>query len=164
MTHFISVNKYFNLFLSKELLEEIVNYCRLAQRNETGGIIVGNYSIDLSGATVSKIMGPPADSRSGFNWFERGTKGVKETLDRLWQSQHQFYLGEWHYHPYSAPNPSHRDFLQMRDVAQHPDFACPEPIMLIAGGDPKTSMIFRVFVFPKGKMVELLPAGDEQEG
>jgi integrative and conjugative element protein (TIGR02256 family) len=143
---------------------KIVSYCRVSHYNETGGIIVGSYSTDLSSATVSKIMGPPTDSRSGFSWFERGTKGIKETLDNLWQSKQQFYLGEWHYHPYSTPSPSHRDLLQMREVAQHPDFACPEPIMLIAGGNPNKSMLFRAFVFPKGKMVELLPAVEGQEG
>ncbi|MBD2717108.1 Mov34/MPN/PAD-1 family protein [Microvirga sp. STR05] len=164
MTHFISANKDFNLFLSKKLLEEVVNYCRIAHRNETGGIIIGSYSADLSGATVSKIMGPPVDSRSGFSWFERGTEGVKKAMDDLWQKQQQFYLGEWHYHPYSSPNPSRRDLLQMREVAEDPNFACPEPIMLIAGGNPKKSMLFRAFVFPAGKMVELLPTGEEHEG
>jgi len=154
MPRFVSVKGDFHLFISKGLLEEVGNYCRSARRNETGGIIVGGYSADLSSAIVDKILGPPSDSRSGFSWF---VKGVKETLDNLWQNQQQFYLGEWHYHPYAAPNPSPRDLQQMHEVAHHPDFACPEPIMLIAGGDPRRTMHFRAFVFPGGRMVELLP-------
>ena len=58
---------------------------------------------------------------------------MKKVLDRAWK-QGQYYLGEWHYHPYALSFPSSADKKQMMDLSQNKQLNCPEPILVIIGG------------------------------
>jgi hypothetical protein len=49
----------------------------------------------------------------------------------------EHYLGEWHFHPFAAPSPSSIDYSQMAEIAVSRSWRCPEPVLLIIGGDPR---------------------------
>ena len=51
--------------------------------------------------------------------------------------------------------PSGTDIGQMHEIATSSPYACPEPTMLIIGGDPCGNWNARAFVFPKAEMIEL---------
>lgn len=155
MIEYWSSDKQFGLIISDEQLRKISAYCSKAGKYETGGVLIGNYSGNKAYATITQIIGPTEDSKSGRNWFARGTSGLQKLIDRFWQHDGQYYLGEWHFHPHAQPNPSAQDITQMKSIASSQAYNCPEPLLLIMGGNPDKYPLVRVFVFPRGKVIEL---------
>lgn len=155
---FASADDSYGLILGAQVLRDVLGHCRKAGRRETGGILVGRYGGDMRRAIVLDISGPPADSFLGQFSFVRGISGLQRWLDGRWRRKEGFYLGEWHFHPWSDPAPSSIDLEQMRRTSHDRHYRCPEPILAIIGGDPTGEWSVRAFVFPRGKEpLELLP-------
>lgn len=110
--------------------------CRRSGRKETGGILIGKYTEDNRVAVVISASCPASDTRAGRTWLVRGVVGLHTWLDRLWKFDEGYYLGEWHYHPFSDPKPSWQDVKQMRRIASDAAYQCAEPVLVIVGGDP----------------------------
>jgi integrative and conjugative element protein (TIGR02256 family) len=127
-------DRRFGLALPEKRLGEILAFCRKEGWNETGGLLIGRYSDQRDLAIVSHVTGPARDSASGRAWFHRGVEGLQDLLFRHWRQQ-EYYLGEWHSHPGAAPVPSGTDAAQMKLFARAADYHCPEPVLLIVGGD-----------------------------
>jgi hypothetical protein len=163
MKEYWSIDKMFGIAIQQSHIDKIAFLCKKSFKNETGGIIIGEYKKNLSCATVADIVGQTADSKSGPTWFVRGIKGLQNIIDQYWINKRHYYLGEWHFHPFASPTPSKQDITQMQEIARMPFRNCPEPILIIAGGNPSIKMELRVFVFPKGHMVELFAASQEYE-
>ena len=158
-----SADGLFGLRLPAICVHRLVELCGEAGNNETGGILVGTYNEALDCARVVKVLPPPTDSRRGRTWFQRGVRGLQKLLDRFWQAERQYYLGEWHFHPYAAPSPSGRDIAQMEDIAGADSYHCPEPLLIILGGDPRASWRIRAFTFPRGRgRMELFPCSNSK--
>lgn len=141
----------FHVRIRGATLKRILRICRCAGRLETGGILVGQYSAGLDCARVGAASGPPADSERGATWFQRGTRGLQAWLDRQWESRGDHYLGEWHFHPYAAPIPSPTDRRQLEAIASTTSYGCPEPLLLIVGGDPAGKWSVSAHIFPRGR-------------
>lgn len=134
--------------ISTETLTEVLNSCRDFAPAETGGILVGYYNGVLDCAVVTDASERPSDSESGRTWLVRGTAGLQGWLDRLWsRSKRRYYLGEWHFHPGGAPEPSPMDIKQMGKIARSPSYRCPEPVLLLVGGAAEERSDVRVYVF-----------------
>jgi integrative and conjugative element protein (TIGR02256 family) len=133
---FRTENGKYGMKIFRNSVRRILNHCKKASPNEIGGILVGYYSDDLRWAIVTAITGPPVDSIPGRISFYRGIKGLQKFLDSKWKKRQHYYLGEWHFHPYSSPIPSRSDNMQMINFANNRLLHCPEPILLIIGGDP----------------------------
>ncbi len=157
MANFCSMDKRYGLVLEDKELAQILDACRLAKMRETGGILVGSYNEALNYGTVSSVSVAPPDSLSERTRFYRGVLGLQKWLDQLWQRHRLYYLGEWHYHPGGIPVPSGVDVAQMQYIARLPAYHCPEPVLLIIGGEPKAHWSMHAFVFPDGsESIELL--------
>ncbi|WP_020475860.1 Mov34/MPN/PAD-1 family protein [Zavarzinella formosa] len=157
---FRSEDGKFALRLGAAQVEALLGKCRSAGAFETGGIVAGCYTHNLSVAEVTEVSGPPADSRAGRTWFARGVRGAGEWLGKLWKKK-QYYLGEWHFHPSAAPDPSETDIDQMREIASSSGYHCPEPLMLIVGGDSARGYRYRAFVSPRDGLHKELFACDD---
>lgn len=145
---FWSEDGTFGLRIESQILQNILDECEQSASNETGGILVGHYSDNLSCAVITQQSGKPDDSWSGRSWFSRGTAGLQKWLDRLWNAnERRYYLGEWHYHPGGAPEPSATDRNQMTQIARDTSYKCPEPVLLIVGGTATDPSYLRAFVF-----------------
>lgn len=131
----MSVDGRFGILLKTNQLQKITFYCAAALPNETGGILVGKYNSFFNTAEVTEIIKAPRDSSFGRAWFHRGVYGLKSQLRRFWINN-QYYLGEWHFHPHSSPAPSSTDIIQIKKIAADKEYNCPEPILLIIGGNP----------------------------
>lgn len=142
-----SPDRRFGLLLPEAVVRELLGHCVEADGVETGGILLGRYTPELDSAEVTVVTGAPADSRAGRTWFHRGTVGLQRLVGRLWRDQREYYLGEWHYHPSAAPTPSGTDVTQMRMIATDPARACPEPILVIVGGDPAGDWVLAAGVY-----------------
>jgi integrative and conjugative element protein (TIGR02256 family) len=147
---FLDDQHIFSIRIKQLFVEDILNRCDKSLPNETGGILVGSYIDNYSCANISKVLKAPPDSRSGPTWFHRGTKGVKLQLDRLWKEKKQYYIGEWHFHPNNSSNLSFQDIRQMKAISINKKYNCPEPILLIVGGNTK-HWEFSTYVFPRGR-------------
>ena len=66
----------------------------------------------------------------------------------------QYYIGEWHFHPYSSPFPSATDLQTMHSLSEEEYLHCPEPILIIVGGKP-SAWAYHVSVFASGRQVIL---------
>ncbi len=124
----------FTINLEYNAYEQMLQYCVKSNPNETGGILIGNYSTNQGIANIIQTPPPPLNSKHAKYNFSRGTKGLKETLDIAWKNG-QYYLGEWHYHPNAPADPSYTDIKQMITFSNDKKLKCPEPILLIIGGN-----------------------------
>jgi integrative and conjugative element protein (TIGR02256 family) len=156
---FFSKDGQFSAKLDEALLRSLLKLCAKSRSLETGGILVGFYSSDSKLAVVTNISTAPRDSRRGSFSFIRGVQGLQEWLMRLWQNpSRQYYLGEWHFHPASAATASGEDIAQLHKIACSDQYHCPEPILLILGGNPKGNWQIKAYISIKGKkFLELLP-------
>lgn len=148
---FQSADCQFGVEINQKLMGKIVKLCARSSTLETGGILTGYYTASHDWAIVTAISGPPPDSRMGLFWFSRGIQGLQAWLNRLWKTSKEYYLGEWHFHPRSSPQPSPVDIWQMQRIAVSEHYACPEPILLVVGGQPPTDWNVSVVVFPARK-------------
>lgn len=114
----------------------MLDLCRRSAPRETGGLLVGHYSIWGDRAVVVAAIGPPADSGQFRNLFLRGVVGLSKMLGKIWKTG-AYYLGEWHFHPFGSPDPSGTDRTQIRAFARNAELHCPRPIMAVVGGDPR---------------------------
>ncbi len=134
----------FKVLLFSDVISQLTNMIKIANNFETGGIMLGIYTHDQFVAQVRHITEPPKDSEFGPTWFRRGVKGLQKLLDKHWKRE-EYYLGEWHYHPNASANPSLQDISQMNQISNAKDYHCPEPILLIIGGNFKNYEI-RIFI------------------
>lgn len=125
-------NGTITLAIPAALTKQIRSLALASRPNETGGILIGRYSADLTVATVVQVTRPPRDSRSGPTWFTRGTYGLNRLLERAWRDG-LHYLGEWHYHPEGLPEPSATDRAQMSAITCEAKMQCATPVLLILG-------------------------------
>ena len=146
---FWSDDRQFGLLIAEKQVAEMLHLCRRVSPFETGGILLGHYAASHDRAIVTEITRAPADSQSGSTWFVRGVRGLQQKLDRLWQRNQAYYLGEWHFHPFGPPRPSPTDQGQMQEISHSKQYHCPEPVLLILGGDPKAEWSASAYVFPK---------------
>lgn len=135
------------------MMEKIIDLCRENTEVETGGILIGQYSTNHDLAIVTDISGPPKDSSRAYTTFSRGIKGLQKWLNQIWKSRHHYYLGEWHYHPHASPAASSQDVKQLKEHSENKTLMCPEPIMVIVGGDPHGLWTVGAYVFPKNKNI-----------
>lgn len=127
----------------------LLKQCIDAGEYETGGILMGVYNVKLDTATITRIVNAPIDSRRGRNWFHRGISGLQTLILALWSRERHYYLGEWHYHPKGSPEASAVDIGQMEEIASSRGYQCPEPILLIIGGNSKDDLSLQVTIFKR---------------
>lgn len=152
-----SEDRHFGLKLSANTIQQIIKQCQHAYPLETGGVLVGHYTGTYNCALVTAASKAPGDSRSGHTWFDRGVQGLQCWLDQLWHMHQHYYLGEWHFHPGGLPYPSSMDHDQMQAIAGSITYHCPEPVLLIIGGDPAGILKVTSYVFTSNKPpIELL--------
>lgn len=148
---FVGADRSFSVLLRQEELAVALELCRRAARCETGGVIIGRYTVELDCAIITELTPPPPDSRAGATRFDRGTQGLRQHLDLCWRRAGTYYLGEWHFHPYVAPEPSSIDLAGISTIARDRRSLCPEPLLLIIGGDPAQAPELRFHVCPRGR-------------
>ncbi|RJR45413.1 MAG: hypothetical protein C4567_03335 [Deltaproteobacteria bacterium] len=145
-----TANGEYALIVKYEAWSTIENECKNAYDHETGGILIGFYTEDMSTAVVTEASGPPSDSRRGRSWFWRGVADLKNLLARRWAlKQRTYYIGEWHYHPIFHIELSGDDLDQMHSISQDSNYHCREPIMIIVGRECGVGRPVRALVFPR---------------
>ena len=72
---------------------------------ETGGVLTGIVDIPAKRIQLVDAAPAPPDSKASASGFERGTSGVQEYLEQMFEKTRGQvrYVGEWHSHPPPAP-------------------------------------------------------------
>jgi integrative and conjugative element protein (TIGR02256 family) len=144
------------IVLTRAIRESLMGYCVNAGQHETGGILVGHYTPLGDQAVITQVSGAPPDSKAGRSWFVRGFAGLQQLINVAWRRRN-YYLGEWHFHPFAAPDPSDRDRQQILEFSRDRNYRCPEPILVVVGGDPAIGGELSVGVVLKGRLEGLRP-------
>lgn len=146
----VSADGKYGLSLGEEVVDRLRRLCVASEDRETGGVLAGHYDSSHQLAVVTRASGPPAGSQRGRTSFVRTVGGLQRWLDQMWSRRSAYYLGEWHFHPGGTPTPSGTDRAQMWEIADDSKYACPEPILLIVGGDPRAGLTWSATVFLRG--------------
>lgn len=149
-----SVDSNFTVMLSKTCQDKMLKELETCQDKETGGILLGKYSDDKKVAYVNYISSSPVDSMNGFTWFKRGVAGLQKKVDEFWMKSQGYYLGEWHLHPNCEPNPSIHDLVEMKRISKDSKYKCPEPILVILGGNIDVHT-FSIHIIANDQIMEL---------
>jgi integrative and conjugative element protein (TIGR02256 family) len=154
-----SADGRYGLALKASVFDELARCCGNSVGKETGGILVGHYSESHDCAFVTDLGPETSDSERGWTTFRRGVRGLQRWLNAQWSGRQRYYLGEWHYHPSASPIPSPADLNQMKSISEATSYHCPEPVLLIVGGDLCRGILASVHVFPRGHApTELVPS------
>jgi len=146
--HFVDKDGGFRVIVSSKLIDKIINFCSISMVIEIGGILIGSYSKDSTTATLFEITAPPPDSKSGRDWFERGTTDTEKYLQQCWNSEPPtYYIGEWHSHTANVPQPSQQDIHQMTIIARDPQYHCTTPLLFIAFLAERRRWMIKAYVF-----------------
>lgn len=151
---FKSVNNKFSVELNDKILNTIHQECIKSRNKETGGILIGKYSED-SKTIINDITDPPKGSKQGRYIFERAPADLKEILKDIWDLGFR-YVGDWHFHPNSSPKPSTVDDKQMKKFATNKKLNCPEPILLIIGGNQDKGWKLSIQIYTKDKKISMI--------
>jgi integrative and conjugative element protein (TIGR02256 family) len=118
---------------------------------ETGGILLGFVDEDRRAVIVS-ATGPGPKATKSATGFDRDVEFVQAELERSAKEHGErgLYLGEWHSHLETDPEPSGRDIMSMSGIAAAQNYATRCPIMLIAGLDTQTGKVavLKTWAFP----------------
>jgi integrative and conjugative element protein (TIGR02256 family) len=153
---FVAADRRLCVVLAQKARRRLIRHCVRAGRRETGGILIGRYTDLRDQAIVTEVTGPPVDSVHRRWLFIRGLAGMQRRIDRAWR-RHDFYIGEWHFHPFASPEPSDRDRDQVRQFSVDPAYSCPEPILLVVGDDPRLNPQMTVGVMVAESLIPLMP-------
>ena len=143
-----------SIWISSEAIKTMLKASSKAGCSETGGILIGRYTPESWFADIVEATPKPKGSQAGRFWFQRSNSGLSNLLVDRWNYGYH-YLGEWHYHPNSAPIPSNSDILAMREIANDDDYQCPNPILVILGGNPALDWTISITLFRKGEILRL---------
>ncbi|MBY5660410.1 Mov34/MPN/PAD-1 family protein [Rhizobium leguminosarum] len=152
---FHSVNATVEVRLTDAALRLVEKEALASPDSETGGILIGRYEDEGNVAVITTATERPGDSKAGRAWFQRGISGLTTKLRGRWKHG-EYYLGEWHSHPGSAPDPSTNDIREMRSISIDTSYRCPKPILVIAG-TPGQHMRISVSVMENGGLIRLRP-------
>lgn len=120
-----------HLEIQKALLDELYQHGLSHYPKEYGGLLIGRYTDDRLTAVIEKTILPKRYKASRY-YFERGSEGLKEELETLYQQEPKlFYIGEWHTHPDGPIDPSGRDKATMAQLVQDENVFINNPILLI---------------------------------
>lgn len=110
----------FNLFIDNGLEQQLRDLRTKSFPNETGGVLLGYYDLNISMVVIVACLPAPSDSRSSTDSFERGIDGLMESVNEAADRTSGIvtYIGEWHSHPpgHSA-SPSRDDITQLSHLA-----------------------------------------------
>lgn len=143
------------LKLTLDAFYRMVNYIQYNKEdNEGGGVLLGRLILNSKNIVIDRVSIPMiADKRSRYS-FIRNAKQHQRIIDRAWikSSGTCNYLGEWHTHPESNPDPSNVDLKNWKNRLKEDTYFSRYLYFIILGtkrfhvweGDRRTMMFKRL--------------------
>lgn len=117
---------------------------------ETGGLLFGERNDAAGIIWVTEVIGPPADSIARPDLFVCGTAGTQTAhIEReRWARGSVRYVGMWHTHPLTSPEPSPTDLEGIRTIFSD-DLINPSKSLLFIIGSLHDSPKIGAYVFDR---------------
>ncbi len=149
-----------SVLLSEEARTAIITEVQSSISLETGGILLGHVNNNRD-AIVLRATGPGPQAAKSPIGFDRDVNFVQAELEKAAQKlgPQCLYLGEWHSHLDTDPEPSVRDITSMCGIAQASNYATCCPVLLIAGLDRNTGKVaaLKTWCFPLTGRIHSIP-------
>jgi len=149
-----------SVVLTEEARDAIITQVQSSVAVETGGILMGCVD-DNRTAIVARATGPGPRAVKAPTGFDRDVKYVQSELDKAARElgARGLYIGEWHSHLEKATEPSPKDVMSMRGIAEPPNYLTCCPVLVIAGIDPESAQVSNLtaWSFPVGGRIHAIP-------
>ena len=112
----------YDLYIDNGLYERLVALRAAQLPQETGGILLGYYDLNVNAVVLVDALAAPPDSKGSREAFERGIAGLRDAVSEAARRTVGVvgYVGEWHSHPPGhAATPSSADSYQLVYLALH---------------------------------------------
>ncbi|WP_029918476.1 ThiF family adenylyltransferase [Pelobacter seleniigenes] len=133
-----------------------------SSKNETGGLLLGEIDDSLSTIYLDVATGAPPDSFKSTSRFECGIEGTAQVCSfhqRKSEGSTRF-IGVWHTHPTSLPEPSSIDLNAMLKILHFQENPPRHVVMLIVG-KTLTNPIWQFHFFRRNQFVFMESSGNE---
>jgi len=123
---------------------------------ETGGLLFGERDDAAKVIWITKVSGPPLDSRASKYGFICGTYGTSEVSEKLKERSGGAiqFIGMWHSHPNGQPVPSDLDFEGMREIVKNNNstpYNSPAKALLLIIGETVSQPIVKGYIFSRNE-------------
>ncbi len=141
----------YTVSISEPCFHKISKITKKHSPREIGTSLVGCYSDDGFEAFILDSAPLSPDSEGSAISFCRGTGGLRKFFSRLLRNHdgRQYYIGEWHSHPYGSSTPSGTDDRTQSAIASDLETNCPECILIIFGGTLSSPTEMGAFVYSR---------------
>ena len=104
-------------------------------KDETGGLLFGQFDEVLGIGWISNVSGPPGDSEFSPEGFICGVEGTQELCKQYDDESNGMiqYIGTWHSHPVSQAIPSSTDFNGIAEIFATSEGKGSHQLMMIIG-------------------------------
>jgi hypothetical protein len=111
-------DKKWQIRVTADVQELLMQCLRKSNRNETGGLLIGQIDPKKKIIYITRILLAPPDSKCGPYAFERGVLDVPEEITKITESSGGMinYVGEWHTHPQGGKKLSPIDNEAVRKI------------------------------------------------
>jgi len=120
--------------------------------DETGGLLLGEIDDSLRTISIDVATGPPRDSKKSPDHFLCGVEGTEEQCkyhaEKSGSSTN--FVGVWHTHPISMPEPSTVDLEAMAQLLHCQD-KTPRHVVMLIVGFAATRPVWRFHLFRKNQ-------------
>lgn len=125
--------------LPQEIFDSLLVKAAHYYPKECGGVFVGRVHENVATIEMYKM---PRRILSTSILFRRVAKWLNTWLADIFTKQNGdlIYLGEWHTHPDSSPDPSTTDIAALLRIAQNEDIRTQNPLLLIIGLNPSVNV------------------------
>lgn len=126
------------VWLRGSVFESMVHEAARAEPDETGGVLMGYWSIDRGEVVVTDMIGPGPAAEHNRATFRPDGKFQQIEIERIYTDSGRIstYLGDWHTHPGGGSLLSDRDRATLRSVALDTDARASRPLMAILDRRP----------------------------
>lgn len=143
----------FNVVVESSALKDMIRAADEFHPRMVATSLYGYYSEDGTTAVVTGIAPLPRDSVIGHDECVRGTEGLDEFFQKLWdRPERRYFLGDFHARPNGDTKPSKIDDESMHCEAQD---TCAEVLLLVVGGSPGARLVSATIYSRSGERSEL---------
>ena len=123
-----------------------------SDKDETGGILLGEIDDALGVISIDVATGPPPDSKKSPELFECGIEGTYALCEfHAKESRNSTkFVGVWHTHPVSMPEPSAVDLRAMEQIL-HLQEKTPRHVVMLIVGKAATRPNWRFHLFKRNE-------------
>ncbi|HCU21765.1 MAG TPA: hypothetical protein DF698_02510 [Candidatus Atribacteria bacterium] len=102
---------------------------------EAGGVLLGRFILDSDDIVIDNVIIPHKKDRRSRHCFIRDKHSHHSEIVRYWKESNGTcnYLGEWHTHPESLPEPSPKDICNWKRILRQAVFDSESLFFIILG-------------------------------